>query len=254
MVASRFRELLSAGKLSVFRLCMVLCACFLVVWTVPSAYALSDADKKKAKKTAKQVHKDGGYGKTLGLEEPVKPESREGCLRRNGCMGCSGCGGCDETLKPLFGLTQGCAQLTPWVFLGIALFLLLLWLRQYIRRLEATRKVEIETVESVPTVLGMEMPVDANPLDYAKLGDWEKAIAALLLRSLRQVGWKPEGKGKSQTPREILRTLPSSDARRSPLQELLLLTERVRFGGEEATQTLFEQAQGLSQTVEGRAG
>ncbi|TNE49065.1 MAG: DUF4129 domain-containing protein [Deltaproteobacteria bacterium] len=235
-------------------LCASLLVFFTLVWVVPSAYAFSDADRKKAKKTAKQVHKDGGYGKTLGLEEPAKPERNEGCMRRNGCMGCSGCGGCDETLKPLFGVTQGCAQLTPWVFLGIALFLLLLWLRQYIRRLEATRKVEIETVESVPTVLGMEMPVDADPLDYAKLGDWEKAIAALLLRSLRNVGWKPEGKGKSQTPREILRTLSSSDPRRLPLQELLFLTERVRFGGEEATEILFGQAQGLSQTVEGRAG
>lgn len=235
-----------------FALCLTLALVFgagaLCTGGFPSAFALNPKDIKKAQRTAKDVHKEGRYGDSLGLQKKPKPRKR-GCLD-NGCQGCqSGCGGCEQALKPMFEVTGGCAQIAPWVFLGIALFLLLLWLQQHIRRIQATKKVEPEVVESAPTVLGMEVPVDADPLAYAKLGQWEMAIATILLQCLKEVGWKSEGKGKSQTPREILRTLPSSDTRRNPLRQLLVLTERVRFGGEPATETLFTEAQTLGSQV-----
>jgi hypothetical protein len=120
--------------------------------------------------------------------------------------------------------------------------LLVIWLQRYIQRTNATQQV-IEQVESTPTLWGVELPVEQDPTLLAEHGNFAAGIGVLLWLALRSVGWKPEGIGKSQTPREVVRNLSPQDFRLPSLRQLLFLAEKVRFGGIEATQEMFVQAQ-----------
>lgn len=87
-----------------------------------------------------------------------------------------------------------------------------------------------------------ELPDElADPDALAAEGRYAEAIAALLAQALASVGWQP-AQERARTAREVLGALPSGDARRPPLAQVVRLAERVRFAGDTATDTLFAEA------------
>ena len=87
--------------------------------------------------------------------------------------------------------------------------------------------------------------VDSDPDELAAAGRFEDAIAAVLIRAFRSVGWRPVGKGRSRTAREILWALGRHDPRFVPLEGLVSLQERIAFAGGEATRERYEAARAL---------
>lgn len=95
---------------------------------------------------------------------------------------------------------------------------------------------------------------DADPDALAAEGRYAEAIAALLARSLRAVGWRPTQE-RSRTAREVLAGLPSTDPRRAPLRRIVTLGERVRFAGDAATAALYAETKRWYEALtEGGAG
>lgn len=90
----------------------------------------------------------------------------------------------------------------------------------------------------------MALP-DEDPDSLAAAGRWDAAILALLLRALRRAGWRPEGRGRSATAREVARDLPAKDARRPTLLSIVQLAEQVRFGGQPASQERYAELRAL---------
>lgn len=213
-------------------------------------HALSKHDLQQARSVAQQVHQRGRYQNQVPLGQTPAHRSRhpDGCGQHGGCFGCQGC---VQTFTPLFQISTGCAELAPWIFLVLAVVLLVAWLRRYLQRVDATRTLP-EPIESKPTLWGVELPTEHDPTGLAAQGHFADAIGVFLWRALRHVGWQPEGVGKSQTPREIVHQLSDQDHRVSPLQQLLLLAEKIRFGGVKANQEMFLQAQEWYHAVEQR--
>ncbi len=84
------------------------------------------------------------------------------------------------------------------------------------------------------------LPFEAGDPDaLAREGRYEEAILALLVQSLRAVGWRPSVEG-SLTAREVLWSIEHGDGRRGPLAKVVEGAERVRFAGEPATREIFE--------------
>jgi hypothetical protein len=96
------------------------------------------------------------------------------------------------------------------------------------------------------TVRGARAPSEpppaptAEPDTLAARGDLEAAIVALLHRALSHAGWRPEGRGRSRTAREVLRSLARTDPRREPLRRIVAEVEAVRFGGAQATEDRYQ--------------
>ncbi|MAQ16512.1 MAG: hypothetical protein CMN30_17175 [Sandaracinus sp.] len=78
-----------------------------------------------------------------------------------------------------------------------------------------------------------------DPDALAAEGRYAEAILALLVQSLRAVGWRPAVQD-SMTAREVLASLTPSDPRQPPLRAVVDGAERVRFADEPATRELFE--------------
>ena len=84
------------------------------------------------------------------------------------------------------------------------------------------------------------LPLDlGDPDALAAAGRWSEAVLALLVESLKLVGWQPE-RQRSLTAREVLGGLGATDARRGPLGEVVFGSERVRFAGVPADQATFD--------------
>lgn len=84
------------------------------------------------------------------------------------------------------------------------------------------------------------LPFQAGDPDaLAREGRYAEAILALLVQSLRSVGWRPSIEG-SLTAREVLWSIVHGDARRTPLAKVVEGAERVRFAGEPATREAYE--------------
>jgi len=84
------------------------------------------------------------------------------------------------------------------------------------------------------------LPFQAGDPDaLAREGRYAEAILALLVQSLRAVGWRPSIEG-SLTAREVLWSIVHGDARRTPLAKVVEGAERVRFAGEPATREAYE--------------
>jgi len=88
------------------------------------------------------------------------------------------------------------------------------------------------TEEGLPFEVG-------DPDALAREGKYEEAILALLVQSLRAVGWRPSIEG-SLTAREVLWSIAHGDGRREPLRAIVEGAERVRFAGEPASREIFE--------------
>lgn len=94
-----------------------------------------------------------------------------------------------------------------------------------------------------------ELPWDiGDPDELAAQGRYSEAILAVLVGSLKAVGWRPRGE-RSRTAREVLWSIPHSDARRKPLDEVVRRAERVRFAGDEATIETFREVRQWGESV-----
>lgn len=78
--------------------------------------------------------------------------------------------------------------------------------------------------------------------ELARLGRFREAVHALLVGALLSTGWAPEGRGRGLTAREIVRAYANTAPPREPLDSLLGVTERVWFGGRDATRETYESA------------
>lgn len=85
--------------------------------------------------------------------------------------------------------------------------------------------------------------------ELARLGRYREAIHALFVASLLATGFRPEGRSRGATAREIVHAVALGDARRPPLASLLTETELVWFGGREATADAFERARSMHADV-----
>jgi hypothetical protein len=71
----------------------------------------------------------------------------------------------------------------------------------------------------------------------------------LLVSGLFSTGFRPEGRARGLTAREIVKTLESADIRKAPLASLLESTELVWFGGRMATEDAYERARAMHASV-----
>lgn len=240
-------------------LSLLLVACLLVACLLTPAAAHAQS----AREVAARVHREGGYGDRLRVGSPEggpsitfggggssasEPTSAPAPRRRS-----------PSDAGPSLGAGLGALS---YVLLGLALiavvalvFLLITRMRPQGGELAPTRAARPRDV--APSALPGRGLVDpfADPDALAAQGRFAEAIAAALLGSLRAVGWRPEGSGKSRTAREILASVPSHDARRPTLAALVGLEERIAFGGDEASIERWQQARErwLAITREGAA-
>ncbi len=85
--------------------------------------------------------------------------------------------------------------------------------------------------------------------ELARLGRYREAIHALFIASLLTTGFRPEGKARGATAREIVHAMLAVDSRKPPLASLLTETELVWFGGRPATLETFERARSMHADV-----
>lgn len=103
--------------------------------------------------------------------------------------------------------------------------------------------------EAQPATGAGDLPWDVgDPDELAAQGRYSEAILAVLVGSLKVVGWRPQGE-RSRTAREVLWSIPASDARRKPLDEVVRRAERVRFAGDEATMETFREVRQWGESV-----
>jgi hypothetical protein len=81
---------------------------------------------------------------------------------------------------------------------------------------------------------------DGDPEALAAAGEFERAIAALLVRALRALDWGKTQADYALTVREVWRRLPEDHGARPAFGAALAIAERVRFGGRTATRELFD--------------
>lgn len=205
---------------------------FAGLWSLQQSSLLAaDKQDKRVLEQARRYHNKGRYPKDLP-QGVAPPRRRSGCDKGPSRRGPS-----------LFG--AGCVRVAPWIFLGIVLVLLLTVIVSVLRRAGdwISDKTEVQEAEAVAEVLGRKMQRHMRLEDFLSQSDWEGAICFVLLQAMRLTGWRPEGKGASQTAREVIHKVPSHQPQAKPLYRLLRLAESVRFGGVHADQALFEQAQ-----------
>jgi hypothetical protein len=215
------------------------------------AQALSPSEREEAMRVAREVHKDGRYPKDLQTTSVKKPIT-QGDEQRE-CSGCADCKACDTAIYNTLHLSAGCAQVAPWLLLFVAIFLVAMWLWQYLPRHRAEAKLP-QQIESIPSVMGLQLPLNIDPNELFAKGEYMAAIVALLLRALQMLGWKPDGAGRSQTPREVIAEFARSDRRVGHLRLLLQIAERVRFGGELASAAVYQDAHRIYQQLKREVG
>jgi hypothetical protein len=143
---------------------------------------------------------------------------------------------------PKFGGIGGFGQVISWglLFIGGAILLLLLGYLVYTVWPRGAKGAPADEGAPVEATLVTKdgLPFEAGDPDVlAREGRYEEAILALLVQSLRAVGWRPSVEG-SLTAREVLWSI--ADGRREPLGQVVEGAERVRFAGEPATREVFE--------------
>lgn len=193
---------------------------------------------------AKRVHKSGGYPRELPqhrLPEP-KEDWFTRLLRRIFDQRTSA----DPLARGVRSTFSVVGDVMLWVLYALIAVTLLLGLSVFVRFLresiaDARDRTELpaQTVE----FFGIELPLDKSPEAWIAEGRMDLALCTLLLHAMRQVGWKDDRRGKSQTAREVIARVEGYDPRKPPLLVLLRMVEKVRFGGFEATQEMFHEGQ-----------
>lgn len=139
-------------------------------------------------------------------------------------------------------------ELLMWVggaFLGGLLLVVIFFVvRELLQRRRPSPEDDAPALEDPPPPAGAAgaapLPTDlGDPDALAADGRWGDAILALLVESLKLVGWEPE-RQRAMTAREVHGALARTDARRAPLGEVVFGAERVRFAGAPADQATFQ--------------
>jgi len=206
------------------------------------AWAQSPSD------VAERIHREGGYDSELPIAEGLgsgattaPAEPRDLRSRRHGDEG-------------------GGSGLLAYLILGVVLAgLVALFLTVLVRwRPEVGSDEDVETTPNRPRhPVAPAAPaialVEGDPDALAAEGRFEEALAALLLRALKAVGWEPTGQARGSTAREVLASLPADDPGRLPLAGVVTRQERVAFGGETASRERYEEARRLLASLTARS-
>jgi len=143
---------------------------------------------------------------------------------------------------PSLGGLGGFGQVISWglLILGGALLLGLLGYLAYTLWPRGAKGATDEASAVDPVLVTKDgLPFQAGDPDaLARAGKYAEAILALLVQSLRAVGWRPSIEG-SLTAREVLWSI-HGDPQRTPLAKMVEGAERVRFAGEPATKEAYE--------------
>lgn len=145
---------------------------------------------------------------------------------------------------PSLGGLGGLGQVLSWglLIVGGALLLALLGFLVYTvwPRGASGAPEDASDVADAGLVTRDGLPFEAGDPDaLAREGRYAEAILALLVQSLRAVGWRPSIEG-SLTAREVLWSTTHGDPARVPLGKVVEGAERVRFAGEPATREAYE--------------
>jgi hypothetical protein len=245
-----------------------LAAAVLALWcTFGRAEALAEASPSRV---VRDVHKRGRYPSDLSVM-PAEPTEASG----SGSGAGSGIppvqpripvrlyrsGGSDQPPPvptsdmsiPSFGLF---GTILGWILVGGAALLLVAGLvyglaqLRFKRPAAADEKTKAKTEGTTEAALDplLAMP-ELSAEELARLGRYREAIHALLVSGLFSTGFRPEGRARGLTAREIVKTLESADIRKAPLASLLESTELVWFGGRTATQDAYERARAMHASV-----
>lgn len=193
-----------------------------------------------ARVLAAEVTREGGYPTELSVGDAPARQVRLGGGKAN--------------------FLSAALEIVVWV-VAAALLVALVWLllrgRAAARREppraphDEARLLRRAKAASQASVLPDPWLVDGDPDALAAQGDYERAMAAMLVRALRAAGWGHSQTENAVTAREVAARLPPSDARRVPLQQCITLAELVRFGGRPASESTYlalREAAGLVTT------
>ena len=204
--------------------------------------------QEDVREVAARVHREGGYGERITVSdgqggprivfgegrgrdrrEPAEPRARR-----------------ERSPGDTIALPPGSSSVA-YVLLAVAIVVVLVLLVGVLARARPARgelaPAHVRARPSSAPLPGRSLAeLEGDPDALARSGRYAEAIAAAMIRGLRAVGWRPQGHGRSRTAREILASVDASDARRSPLAELVRIEERVAFGGEDATRARWDEA------------
>ena len=212
-----------------------------MVMLVPAhAIALSPKKRGKIKALAERVHSQGKYPAALPSNTLAPPKKRtvswlERWLQKLFRKGAS------KTMQ--LGESFGVVLKGMVLVLLVAVGLLLLWalVRLFSRGGPVTLDDGRRQAEG--GFLGYAFHDDMDPGQEAGEGRFALAICLLLWKAFRRTGWRPEGRGASQTGRELLARVPEGASWLPPIRRLLALAESVRFGDRSADYSLFLKAE-----------
>lgn len=218
----------------------LLLSLFLFACLVPStALALTKEQRKKIQQQAKRLHSKGNYPRALPsntLDPPKKPPVSwlEKLLRK--LLG----KGLVSSFK--FGNSLGGFLKIAIIVLLVLLVGLLLWALLRAFSVVGSTDIDAEVMDAEEGFMGFDFRDDMDANEVAGDGQFEVAICLLLWKALRQTGWRPEGRGASQTGRELVYRMSPMTRGHSSLMELLYVAERVRFSDLKADAELYAEA------------
>lgn len=124
-----------------------------------------------------------------------------------------------------------------WLFVGVGVFSLLLWLFR-----ERARGAQLRASQEEPgaqTPQQQETPSLSSPSQLAQQGRYQEAIHALLLLAMARLSRRASSLTPSLTSREVLRALHESAEISASMAVLVGAVERSYFGGVPATEEDF---------------
>lgn len=206
-------------------------------WADPVAAQLEVTDTRVAEASdpsviASRIHAAGDYPATMELREPEK--ELPAWLRD-----------LTRSVRVFFERLAPAMQVLVYALLGALLLLLLSRLKRQPRVPQEVAVKRTNPVASHESASESERMPIGDPEAFAAEGQFQHAITLLLLLSLRSVGWGRNPHDTSKTAREVLRAVPASDRRRSPLGALVAHVEPIRFGGVEPSAAHYQEVRHL---------
>lgn len=225
------------------------------------------AAEESPSRVANEVHARGRYPSDLSVmpSQEIELETGDGGVeqrdpQRRRPVHLYRSGGSDAAPEPVdnpfrFPDLSGIGAVLGYVLIAFCVLALLGALVYGLSRLRLpTSQIDAEDPRAAPHTEGavldpLLVAPEMSAEDLARLGRYREAIHALLVSGLLATGFRPEGRARGTTAREVVRALESTDARKAPLSSLLESTELVWFGGREATAETYENARGMYASV-----
>lgn len=240
---------------------------FALAATIPPGTAYADASSPG--RTARDVHARGRYPSDLAVMPSTEAGDAAGggrgggdaesAPRPRGPVRLYRSGGADTSPPPRSDIALPSlgplGQALGWLLVGVSALLVIAALVYGLSQLRLRRDPAADiaahapkadaNAEIDPLLVAPELSAD----ELARLGRYREAIHALLVSALLATGFRPEGRARGSTAREVVSGVAASDGRKGPLVALLADTELVWFGGREATSASFERARALHDEV-----